>query len=298
MRAQFSRTFRQSVARTLSVVSPRAAADWLERAFMTPQPYRTPLHEREWMKAAETERVSFDAQTMIPVYHWGRRNAHQPRVLLVHGLSGRGSQLGHFIAPLLQAGVHVVAFDAPAHGDADGEQAALPEVAQAVERVAAHVGPLAGCIAHSVGAASTTLALVRGLECDRVVLIAPPQEPSLYLSRLGGWLGFTPRVIERTQRNLEKRFQQQFDEVATPVLATRLSQPVLILHDQQDRVVPVTAGRALLAAWPEARMIETEGLGHSRILRDANVVATAAEFLTGVGAAAHHADVWQGERAA
>ena len=95
-----------------------------------------------------------------------------PRVLLVHGWEGRGMNLGMFIAPLTAAGYQVIALDGPAHGESPGEQTNPVDFAHGLHNVGKELGPLAGVIAHSMGAASTALALRQGLVAERVVLIA------------------------------------------------------------------------------------------------------------------------------
>jgi pimeloyl-ACP methyl ester carboxylesterase len=52
-----------------------------------------------------------------------------------------------------------------------------------------------------------------------------------------------------------------------------------VLHDADDKVIPVAAGRQLAEIWPGARIVETSRLGHNRILRDEAVIAAVAEFL-------------------
>ena len=49
--------------------------------------------------------------------------------LLVHGWEGRGAQLGSLVGPLVEAGLSVVAFDAPAHGDSPGNRLYLTDEA-------------------------------------------------------------------------------------------------------------------------------------------------------------------------
>ena len=55
--------------------------------------------------------------------------------------------------------------------------------------------------------------------------------------------------------------------------------PALVVHDTGDAVIPIAGGRALAESWPGARIIETSGLGHNRILRDQAVVETVAGFI-------------------
>ena len=265
-------------ARVLSRVAPPLAARVLERMFFTPQ--RNPMPEREihWMKGAKTWRIQFDEKRSLPLYAWG----DGPTVLLVHGFSGRGSQMGAFIVPLLAAGYRVVIFDAPAHGGADGKQTALPEVAMAVLKVAEHLGPLAGCIAHSIGTAATTIALSKGLDCDRVVYIAPPEYMGVYLLKAAKMIGFSEAVAGRVRASIEARYGMAFEAIRGTNLAPGQKIPALLVHDRRDTMVSIDDSRKLVSHWPGARLVETEGLGHSRILRDAKVVAGAVGFLSGL----------------
>jgi pimeloyl-ACP methyl ester carboxylesterase len=69
-------------------------------------------------------------------------------------------------------------------------------------------------------------------------------------------------------------------------LAPRLAAPALLIHDREDRIVPWQHGAALARLWPGARLLSTRGLGHRRILEDAQVTHAAAQFITGKSAVA------------
>ena len=51
--------------------------------------------------------------------------------------------------------------------------------------------------------------------------------------------------------------------------------------DRDDDEVAWTDGAAIAEAWPGARLVTTTGLGHRRILRDAQVVSQAVSFVSG-----------------
>lgn len=263
------------VAKFLSVIAPKLAARWLVNLFLTPRKYKTPAREFEWMKDAKIWKLTFDADRSLPLYSWG----NGPTILLVHGLSGRASQLGAFVQPLLEKGFRVVAFDAPAHGDADGKQTSLPEVAIAVQKVAETLGPLEGILAHSNGTAATTIALSRGLDAKRVVYISPPEDLSGYLHRLARFIGFNDIIADLTQSHLEKQSGFKFSAARGNALAPKMKIPALIVHDSDDKMVPFEEGENLAGAWPMAQFHATNGLGHSRILRDTAVIRRTTQFL-------------------
>lgn len=279
------------VGRVASTLAPGLTALALADLFTRTRRSEMPEYERDWLRAAGATRLRLADGAVVPLYEWRATprgfgvidEAPLPTVLLVHGMSGRGTQLAGFAAPLVAAGLRVLAFDAPGHGAAEGRRSSLPDLARVVQQVGAAVGPLAGIVAHSNGAAATTVALDRGLKADRVVLLAPPEDLRAYMAGLAAQLGIGAAVVSAVQARLERRYGMAFEDLRGSTLARRRVQPALILHDRDDAVVGVADGRRLAANWPGARLQLTEGLGHNRILRDAEVQKQAVDFLTGAG---------------
>ena len=59
-----------------------------------------------------------------------------------------------------------------------------------------------------------------------------------------------------------------------------LSTAALIVHDRNDKEVPVQDGLALAATWPGARTLITQGYGHRRIMVAPEVVSAIVAYLT------------------
>ena len=263
-------------ARLTSTVSPQLGGAWLERLFLTPRRVPTRAIEEERMATAERRVLRFDSARELPVYTWG----NGPAVLLAHGWSGRASQMSGFVAPLVERGFSVTAFDAPGHGAADGRLSSLPEMVSSLELVASHVGEVHAVVSHSLGASATTIALSRGVGVARAVYIAPPENPGDYLFRAAEHLGFTRRAAQSAQALIETRFGVRLQDAKGTTLASEMDVPLLIIHDLQDREVPHDDGKRLATAWPGSRLMATSGLGHNRILSDPAVVDAAVRFVT------------------
>lgn len=255
---------------TAGTLFPDLAARLASRLFLRTQ-RRSP---------SETERAVLSSATRFAVgpmaaWSWGQG----PVVLLVHGWNGRGSQLGSFVEPLVARGYRVVTFDALGHGESPGNEMSLPWLADAIAEVAEAVGGLHAVIAHSLGAASTIVALCDGLAAERVVLVAPPAEPRRFLSVFAATIGLPEAAEDRAVAHIERRIGRRMTSVRAPALARRLSAPLLVVHDAEDSVVPWQSGRRIAAAWRGAQLMTTRGLGHFRILRAASVVEAAAAFV-------------------
>jgi pimeloyl-ACP methyl ester carboxylesterase len=172
-----------------------------------------------------------------------------------------------------------VAYDAPAHGETPGRQTNLPELTAALLAVADGVGPVRAAIAHSLGGAAVALAMNRGFEPGRVVLIAVPGDSEIYTAPLERHLGLTRRTVGEVRRRVEERLGMRWDDFDVRLAARDLSTPVLVVHDQADTDIPWRHGAAVAAAWPGAVLHTTEGLGHRRILKDPDVVQRTVAFL-------------------
>ena len=56
--------------------------------------------------------------------------------------------------------------------------------------------------------------------------------------------------------------------------------PTLVVHDRNDRRLAWAESVALVDRWPDALLVTTEGLGHSRLLGDPAVHAEIVRFVS------------------
>lgn len=262
--------------RGLSAVAPNTASRAALRLFRTPPRHAASDLEASLLAWARTATLSVPrTREPIPVWMWG----DGPPVLLVHGWGSRGARLGSFVAPLVTAGRSVIAFDAPGHGSARERLSSLPEFVLAIQAAAREYGPFEGIVAHSLGGAATTLAMARGVRADRVVFLAPASDPQGYTRMFASLLGLPDRVRLQMERRIVEKFGMEWPEFDVMAAAKKLLAPLLIIHDAGDAEVPITHGEAIVATWPGAALVRTGGLGHKRIVHDADVVARATQFL-------------------
>ncbi len=264
----------RAVGATLSALAPPLAARLAGRLFLTPPRHRRPQHEVHALSTARPRAIEVGGRR-VQTWAWGAG----PAVLLMHGWAGRGAQLAAFVEPLVARGFSVVTFDAPAHGDSEGRQAALPDLVAALRTVAAIHGPVHGVIAHSLGATATARAVHEGLAARALVFLAAPADlvtPSLLFAEA---LGLSRRVRELMRQRVEQRVGVPWEAFDVTRLAPCQSAPLLVVHDRGDAEVPWQHGAAIAAAWPDAKLVTTDGLGHRRILRDPTVLAAAVSFV-------------------
>jgi predicted alpha/beta hydrolase family esterase len=270
---------------TAYIVSEDLGTSLAERLFVTPRKYRRPARERAVLATAKAFQIPVELRsprwaghghTHVAAWRWGIG----PTVLLVHGWEGRGSQLGAFVEPLVAAGLSVVAFDAPAHGDSPGSRLYLTDHADALADVVTAIGPVHATIAHSFGAAAVLVAHQRhGVDISRNVMIAPNVVIEEAVERFARTLGLdaTDRILFEHQ--LVTHSGVPLASLRLDVLAGNRDAGLLIFHDPDDTEVPFSHAEQLVATWPGAQLREATGLGHRRVLRDEGVIAEAVEHV-------------------
>lgn len=200
-------------------------------------------------------------------------------VLLLHGWNGSAHDMATLVDALARAGFRAITFDMPAHGRSKGRRLTLPRMATAARAVADRIGPLAGVVGHSLGAAAMVHALADGLDAAVAVAIAPPRRMGPFLRAFTRALGLGAAHDARVLARVERMVGVPIEAFDVDRAARTLDIPALVIHDIGDRQVPFADGVAIADAWPNASLVAVQGLGHRRPLHDASVARRVVGFL-------------------
>lgn len=265
-----------------------AVFPWLERLaqplanrlfrflFFTPIGYPTPEKEAK----AETFAKKFVigvGKMRIQCYQWG--NAPKT-VLVIHGWAGRATQFRRFVKPLLAKGFQVIGFDGPAHGKSSGTSTHLNEFLVVIFELQTRFN-IRSIIAHSFGGVASLYAIAEGLPVKTLITIASPtiadQIINTYLKALGG----SARTGQAFKEFIRRKYGKPFEEYSSLAFVKRLPTDLnlLLVHDENDLEVSMDHPDELIKIFPQARLLKTEGLGHTRILRDNLVIREVVTFI-------------------
>ena len=254
-------------------IAPELVAWFGERLFFTPS--RRPSTAEARSLQGRGRRFSMLVEgRRVEGWRWGQG----PVVYLVHGWGANSGRLSAFVQPLLDSGFSVVAFDAPGHGESGRGMSSMPEFARALRAVAAVYGSPHAIIAHSLGAAATALATRWGLRPGRLVLLAPPVNPASYVAPFAETLGLNQDVMVRLRDRSERRLRFRWSDLDVRLMAPEGTVPLLVVHDRADQTVPFGEGAAIADTW-DGHLHETNGLGHSGVLRGPEVVEKVVGFV-------------------
>lgn len=246
--------------------------------FYVPVGYRVPEKEKEAERNAKLFSLEA-AGKRIQGYRWGEEE--KPYILLVHGWAGRATQFRKFIRPLQAAGFRVIGLDGPAHGKSEGTKTTILEFEQMFRAGFSKLGEPAGIITHSFGGAAVIFAAMNGLFVKKLVNIASPSIADEILKTYLRAINGSWPSAEKFKEFVLKKTGKPFEEFTALHAIRNLPHPIdlLMIHDEGDEDVFILHAQELLKVYPSAKLIKTSGLGHTRVLKDEQVISKTIEFL-------------------
>src|SRR4051812_19501999 len=271
----------QQAMHALSRVAPPLAAEIAYRQFVSlGSPERVHHRDADVHARARIGSLELNGRSVV-TYAWG---SGPETVLLVHGWRSRGSRWATLVAALESPERTIVAFDAPGNGDSPGDRTTVLDYAAIVRLLAARHGNVEAIVGHSLGVLASFLAVREGVSTARLVGISGMAGATQLLEAFSAQAGLT----ERAKRALGERFQRRvfpnepdiWHRFVAELDPTEDRIPLLLVHDEGDRIVPVAQAELIAHAHLGAVTVErTRGLGHHRILNDPDVVEIIRAFI-------------------
>jgi len=267
----------------IGAISTELAARLAMRWFLTPLSRPIEPEEAQFLASAETRPLRAPSGE-LHVYEWPAAKADAPTVLLVHGWISHAARMAEIVRALCARGMHVVAFDAPAHGRSAGAQADLQAFRGAIRLVISNFGPVQGVLAHSFGALATAswLAEDQPVGLKAVVLVGMMQDLGYVYESFAEVAELKPKVRARFREMIRARYGAYPEEVTSGTLVRNLRLPVLLVHGGADEVVPTEHAHTVSRELRDGHLLIAPDLGHGAPLRDPATVARIVGFLTEV----------------
>jgi pimeloyl-ACP methyl ester carboxylesterase len=157
-----------------------------------------------------------------------------------HGFEGNRAQFAAIVAALVERGFAAVALDVPAHGESAGDELTAVKFIAAIERTLARLAPVHAVIGHSLGAAMSLYSVAHTGGANRVALISAPSSLKRELNRFASAVGLL-RTRPARRSSLRSRLMSGGRPPTSMSAASpgRSTCPLLLVHDQNDRQVPV-----------------------------------------------------------
>ncbi|MEN2403013.1 alpha/beta hydrolase [Flavobacterium sp. MC2016-06] len=257
--------------------STKLATKYAAKLFITPIKHKVPKRELDMDHKSIQHSILVPAiNKNIVVYEYGKS---EQKILLVHGWSGRGTQLFKIADELLQNGYSTISFDAPAHGKSEGKSTIMSEFIAAILEIEKLYGPFEIAIGHSLGGMSVLNAIKDGLKVKKAVVIGSGDVVQDILDDFISKLGLKPKMSLSLRDYFENKYQTKMDNYSAYIAAKQVKIPVLVIHDNDDTEVSVKAGIHIHKNLENGTLYLTEKLGHRKILGNQNVIKKTIDFI-------------------
>lgn len=247
------------------------------KLFYKPIRFKRPERELPMWNSAQKKRVKINGlQKEIEVLSYGYS---KKKVLLVHGWSGRSTQLFMLANKLLENGYMVISFDAPAHGNSEGKTTSMVEFITCIHQLDKEFGSFDIAVGHSLGGMSLYNAIAEGLSIKKLITIGSGDLISDIIKDFVRNLSLKPIIATKMKDYHDKLFGYDIDEHSSSAKADKVTIPTLVVHDTLDGDVAVCCAENIHKNLPNSELIITNGLGHTKILRDEPTLNKIIEFI-------------------
>ncbi len=264
------------IGRFLYRISPVLAEKFARKLFITPIKHKIPKREFHMEAASQQSKLFVPSiNKEIVVYTYGNSNK---KILLVHGWSGRGTQLVKIADAFLENGYATISFDAPAHGKSGTKTTLMLEFIQSILEVEKQHGPFEFAVGHSLGGMSILNAVKKGLQIKKAVVIASGNSVINIVNTFTEKIGLPNKVAVLMKNNFEKKYHLEMESFSSYVVAKEVKIPVLVIHDNDDEDISVSEAYHLAENLSNKEILITNNLGHRKILGDSKVIEKIVEF--------------------
>lgn len=265
------------LGKTLQFIATPLATKFAIKLFKTPIKFKTPEREKMMANSAQKELLfipDLNKKVMVYTYGYSKR-----KVLLVHGWSGRGTQLFKIADKLLENGFMTISFDGPAHGESTGKNTMMNEFVIATKEIEKKYGLFEIAIGHSLGGMAVLNSIKQGLQIKKAICIGAGDNITDIIADFVNKLELKPKMVRKIKQHFYKKFKEDIDDYSASTSAKEVLIPTLVIHDTEDKDVLVSCAHNIRQNLKQGELLITNGLGHRRILKDNNVINRIIEFI-------------------
>lgn len=262
-------------ANLLYRVNPNWAKKFALDLFFRPLKFPIPEREKGMRQIAQRHELLTKNANEFLVFEL---KAKGPKVLMIHGWSGRASQFYKIADGLHQEGFHVFAVEAPDHGELLGRKTHMLNFVDALEETIVRFGDFDYAIGHSLGGMALFNVLARNQWFEKLVVIGSPSSIGSVVGDFCEKIELNAKIAHGIIKHIENRFHLKAEEASSDYLCQLYRPEGLIIHDVYDQDVPVSNARHMHKKWRGSQYLETEGLGHRKVLQDEKVYQTIYDF--------------------
>ncbi len=273
---QLALAYYKTKIHTIGLVSPRKAAEIAYTLFCKPRKLRKKIKEPPLFHKAEKLQLIVN-ENILRGFRFNPLNPNGNKILILHGFSSYSYKFEKYVSLLKKQGFEVVCFDAPAHGLSEGKLINALIYKEAILKMEENFGPFYGMMGHSLGGLAGSLAFKELSEQSkrRLVLVAPAIRTDSAIKHFYQLFSFELKIRIAFEQLIKEKTHESIDDISVAHAIKYINAPILWIHDKDDRVCLYDDVVPIINRNPvNIQFVITEGLGHSRIYKEASISNT------------------------
>jgi pimeloyl-ACP methyl ester carboxylesterase len=246
--------------KALYAIKPKKAVYKAFLLFCTPRAGFVKPHQKDYLQAHKAEQLQFK-KIKIQTYRW-KGKGH--KVLLLHGWDSNSYRWKDLIVKLKALDMEIMAFDAPAQGNSEGNLLNAVIYEQVLQIAQEHFKPDV-VVGHSMGGMTSIFNQHKhsNLNVKKFILLGAPSDLQRIMDGFQKILGLNKKFMIEVENYLYNRYGYRFNDFHLSNFAKSVNVPTLIVHDKYDKVVPVKEAYEIHETIENSKLVITEGAGHS-----------------------------------
>src|SRR5690554_2430029 len=198
---------------------------------------------------------------------------------ILHGWSGRGTQLVSIAKAFKELNYTIVSFDAPGHGKSPKTTTNMKHFIEAVFELEKKYDGFDVVVGHSLGGMTLINCLGRGLQASKAIIIGSGNKTKDITDDFLVSIGMNKKIAPLLIQCFENKYNDKMSHYDVDLHAQNVTVPILIIHDKDDKDVPVKSAESIHKKLINSQLIITKGLGHRKVLGDEKVIESIRDFV-------------------
>lgn len=243
----------------LSLIQPKKSARIAYRLFSHPRKGKREVLP-DFLADAQQNPINIDGKN-VQIYEWKNEGE---KVFLIHGWESNAYRWIGLIQFLRKKKYHIITIDAPAQGMSDGYELNPIMYSQAIDKVCQIYQPKY-LIGHSFGGFTSLYyqSTYQNEQIAKIVIMGSPNKFEGLLKNYKNLLGLSNRSYRKFLEVFKTDFDIDITTYSAEEFITKIRQPILWIHDENDTVVTYSNAVEINKIYPEIQMFTTKNVGHS-----------------------------------
>ena len=122
-------------------------------------------------------------------------------------------------------------------------------------------------------------AVARGLDIPKLVLIGADNSIREITQQFVKKIELKPIIAIKLEQLFYKKYNVNIEDYSSRNAAKKVDIPTLVIHDSNDKFVPVSSAITIRQSLKNGELLITNGLGHHKIFKDNFVIQRIIDFI-------------------